>query len=98
MKRSTVQVPWQKGLHLLPASRLVRVAQNFRSSISLRFRGRVADVRSILSVVALCATMGVTLDIEVTGDDEQNAIAAVEQEFTPYDDVDGDRAELFPGV
>ena len=42
--------------------------------------------------------MGVTLDIEAAGDDEQNAIAAVEQEFTPGDDVDGDRAETFTGA
>ena len=92
MKRSTVEVPWREGLHLRPAARLVRVAQKFRSSISLTFRGKVADARSILSVIALCATMGVALDVEVTGDDEQNAIAAVEQEFllSGGEDVDGE--------
>ena len=42
--------------------------------------------------------MGVVLDVEVSGDDEQNAIAAVEQEFTPNDDMDADRAEALPGV
>jgi len=92
VKRTTVFVPWREGLHLRPAGRLVRIAQKFRSTISLSFRGRVADVRSILSIVALCATMGVTLDIEATGEDEQIAIAAVEQEFliSDADVADGD--------
>ena len=81
MKRTTVFVPWREGLHLRPAGRLVRIAQKFRSTISLSFRGKVADIRSILSIVALCATMGVALDIEAAGEDEQIAIAAVEQEF-----------------
>ena len=80
-------VPWSAGLHLRPAARLVDVAQKFRSSVMLTCRGRAADLRSILSVIALCATMGATLDIEVDGEDEQNAIDAVEQVFSS-DDVD----------
>ena len=90
MKRATVEVPWREGLHLRPAARLVRIAQKFRSSISFSFSGKVADARSILSVIALCATRGVALDIEVTGDDEQYAIAAVAQEFQVSVDEDGD--------
>src|SRR5689334_15194956 len=89
MKRSRVRVPWRAGLHMRPAVRLVRIAQRFKSSISVTFSGQVADLRSILSVIALCATMGVALDIEVMGDDEQSAIAAVEEAFQPDGD-DGD--------
>lgn len=82
-------VPWRAGLHMRPAARLVRIAQRFKSSISVTFSGQVADLRSILSVIALCATMGVALDIEAMGDDEQSAIAAVEEAFLPEGD-DGD--------
>lgn len=85
MKRTRVVVSWKEGLHLRPAARLVRVAQRFRSSISLRLGGRIADLRSIVSVIALCATMGSAIDVEVTGDDEQNAIDAVEQLFVSGD-------------
>ena len=88
MKRSKVVVGWREGLHLRPAARLVRVAQRFHSSISLTFGGRIADLRSILSVIALCATMGAALDIEVIGEDEQNAIEAVEQAFSSGDGDD----------
>jgi phosphocarrier protein HPr len=89
-KQSQVVVAWTAGLHLRPAARLVRVAQKFRSSVTLVFKGRVADVRSILSVVALCATMGAALEIEVSGDDEENALAAVEQVFSSSEDTNSE--------
>ena len=38
-------------------------------------------MRSILSVVALCATMGTALVVEVSGDDEQEAAQQIEQVF-----------------
>lgn len=81
MKRSIVTVPWLEGLHLRQAVRLARLGQRFRSTISLRCRDRCADLRSILSILALCATMGATLEIEVNGDDEQEAAQSVEQLF-----------------
>lgn len=75
-----------------PAVRLVRVARQFRSSISLRVGGRIADLRSILSVIALCATMGTALDLEANGDDEQKALDAIEQVFTTDDGDDTPRS------
>lgn len=82
MKRSTVVVPWNDGLHLRPAARLVRVARQFRSTILMSCDEKIADVRSILSVIALCATMGTVISIEATGEDEQTAIEALEQAFS----------------
>jgi phosphotransferase system HPr-like phosphotransfer protein len=32
-------------------------------------------------ILALCATLGASLEIEVVGDDEQNAVEAVERVF-----------------
>lgn len=80
-----VIVPWKKGLHLRAAAKLVRLAQTFRSSISIRYHGQVANLRSIVSVISLCAVMGSCLVIEVAGDDEQEASQAVEQVFAMKD-------------
>jgi phosphotransferase system HPr (HPr) family protein len=85
MKRSTVVVPWREGLHLRPAAKLVRLSKQFRSAIFLKCRGKVADLRSILSIISLCATMGTILDIETIGDDEHDAARAVEQVFSSHD-------------
>jgi phosphocarrier protein HPr len=82
MRITKVVVPWEEGLHLRPAAKLVRTARYFRSRIFLKRGGKIADVRSILSVLSLCATMGMTLDLEATGEDEHAAARAVEQVFS----------------
>lgn len=89
MKRTVVVVPWQEGLHLRRATRLVRLAQRFRSHILLRVGAKVANARSILSVLTLCAAIGSALEIEALGDDESEAVTALEAAFTPdrSDDV-----------
>ncbi len=81
MRRSTVTVGWESGLHLRPAARLVRCAQKFQSTVQVSFRGQAANARNILSVIALCAAFGATLEIEVTGEDEREALGAVEAIF-----------------
>lgn len=83
VKRLHVVVPWPHGLHLRPASRLVQVARGFHSTVILKCGGKVADLRSLLGIVALCATLGTGLEVEVEGDDEQNAVEAVERLFKP---------------
>jgi len=87
MKRSRVVVLWKQGLHLRPAAKLVEVARDFHSSIRLKCGGKIADLRSILSVMALCATMGTGLDVEAVGDDEQDAIQAIERVFSSHPDT-----------
>lgn len=75
-------MPWPEGLHLRQAMRLVRAAQQFRAEIRLRSAERIADVRSLLSVLALCAAMGATLELEASGEDEQEAIRTVQELFS----------------
>lgn len=84
MKHSTVVVPWREGLHLRPAANLVQLSKRFHSTVLLKGRGKVADLRSLLSILSLCATMGTALDIEAVGDDEQDATRAVEQVFSSH--------------
>lgn len=81
MKCSWVVIPWREGLHLRTAVKLVQVAKMFRSTIRLKCGGKIADLRSILSVIALCATMGTIIELEASGDDEQAAAQAIEQVF-----------------
>lgn len=81
MIRSTVVVLWRHGLHLRPAAALVKRAADFHSTVVLRCGEKVADLRSILSVLALCAGMGTGLVVEAAGDDEQAALQAVVQLF-----------------
>jgi phosphotransferase system HPr (HPr) family protein len=86
MKRAQVRVPWKAGLHLRPATTLVRIAQTFRSTILLRCGERLADARSIVSILLLAASMGSVVNVEATGEDEANAANAIEHMFSMDDD------------
>lgn len=77
MKTTRVTVKWHAGLHMRAAAQLVRLARRFRSSICLRVGSRVADARSILSIMILSAGLGSPLDIEASGNDEHEAIQAI---------------------
>ncbi len=87
MKTIRVHIPWPEGLHLRPAARIVEVAHRFHSEVRLRLGERVAEAGSILSLVILCATLNATVDIEASGDDEQEAVRAVAACFEPPTDL-----------
>lgn len=82
MKKTEVTVPWNHGLHLKPATKLVRLVQRYRSRIQLSLGGKIADGRSILGILLLAATCSAPLTITVEGDDETEAIATMESFFS----------------
>lgn len=81
MKATRLTVKWEQGLHLRPAARLVQVARRFHSRIILRIGSRVADARSIMSIMVLAASLGSILEVEASGEDEQEAVQAVQSYF-----------------
>jgi len=91
MKQFEVVVPWKQGLHMRAATGLVRYALGCRSSIHLKVRERIADARSIVGVLLLCATLGTVVQVVVAGEDEEAVGAVVEKLFEPGggDDNDG---------
>jgi phosphocarrier protein HPr len=86
MKATTVTVPWKEGIHLRRAGSLARLATRFRSSIFCRLGEKVADCRSIMNILILCASLGATLEIEASGPDEREAIQAVDAFFESSDE------------
>jgi phosphocarrier protein HPr len=85
MKRKQVTVLWEEGLHARPAAKLVKLALSFQSTIFLNANERVADARSILGVLLLCASLGTVIDLEVSGEDEETALATIAWEFESGD-------------
>ena len=84
MKQVKVVVPWQEGLHLRPAAKLVNTAKSFHSNILLKCGEKVADLRSIVSIISLCATMGMALDVVAWGEDARDATQAIAQVFSAH--------------
>ncbi|HMT08868.1 MAG TPA: HPr family phosphocarrier protein [Pyrinomonadaceae bacterium] len=71
------------GLHARAAAKLVRLASEHSSDIRLynSKADKYADARSILDLLTLGASFGVTLTVSVEGEDEVAAIDAVSHLF-----------------
>ncbi|MFP4416912.1 MAG: HPr family phosphocarrier protein [Chitinivibrionales bacterium] len=69
------------GIHARPASMIVQTATKYRSVISLEKDGISADAKSIMSVMMLAAAHNAKVTIKADGEDEQDALQAVEQLF-----------------
>ena len=72
------------GLHARAAAKLVRCAGQFKSRIILKNPtvNATANGKSILSLLALAASFGVTLDLIIEGMDETEAFEAITKLFT----------------
>lgn len=77
MPQATVEVKHPEGLHARPAAEFVKLANRFRSSVTLRLNGRQANGKSIMSVMGLGANMGAQVELDVQGADEEEAIQAL---------------------
>lgn len=84
MAEQTVEVTSRLGLHARAAANLVRVASRFHSKLTLQRPegGLEADAKSILDILTLAASYGTLLKLVASGDDENEALAAVADLFS----------------
>ena len=66
------------GLHARAAAKLIGVTTRYSSEIKLVKEGREVDAKSIMSVMMLAASKGTTLTIKVAGNDQDQALEAIE--------------------
>jgi phosphotransferase system HPr (HPr) family protein len=86
MKIKRLKVEWDKRFPMRAAVQLVHVARRFRSRIQLRVGAEVADARNVLSILILVSSMTSHLDIETSGEDEQEALQAVTEHLNHKSD------------
>lgn len=77
MITQTITVQNKLGLHTRAAAKLVALASKFESHIRLTYLDRKADCKSIMALILLGAGKGVTLELNVTGTDENAACEAI---------------------
>ena len=94
MVEKTVTIKNRLGLHARPAALFVKTAAQFNSDISVIKDGLEVNGKSIMGVMMLAAEQGSKLTIRANGEDEQEAIAALEKliEDKFYED-DGEEGE-----
>ena len=62
-----------EGIHARPAGLLVKVANQYKSKISISKEGKSVDAKKIFGVMGLCAKQGQEIMITIDGDDELEA-------------------------
>ena len=67
------------GLHARPAGLLVKLASGFTSTITLKCENGEADAKSLIALMQLGIQKGSNVQFTVAGDDEKEAVAALEQ-------------------
>ena len=65
--------------HSNPIAELVQVACRFDSEIILESDNRRINAKSIMGIMAFNPTEGMNLDIVATGEDEKDALDAIER-------------------
>jgi phosphotransferase system HPr (HPr) family protein len=83
MPEATVQIVNPLGLHARAAAKLVRLAGEYQCSITLTRPSchKIADARSILSILELGAKHGSQVVLRADGEDSRFAIEAMTKLF-----------------
>ncbi|HSY50668.1 MAG TPA: HPr family phosphocarrier protein [Thermoanaerobaculia bacterium] len=74
-----IEIKNKLGLHARAAAKLVHTAARFRSDIKIRKGDEEVDGKSILGILLLAAGRGTTITIKANGDDEAEAVEAIEK-------------------
>ena len=77
MQTRQVSIANRLGLHARLSAQVVHLASRFRCNVSLAFRDRTANARSVVAVMLLAAGVGATIAIETNGPDEAEALDAI---------------------
>ena len=64
----------ENGIHLEPATLLVRVGNKYKSKIQMEAKGRVVDVKSALMIISLGLVKGTEVKIIAEGSDSADAV------------------------
>ena len=67
------------GLHARAAAKFVATASRFGSKIEITREDKSVNGKSIMGVMMLAASKGTTIAVSAEGDDEIQAIAAIEE-------------------
>ena len=77
MKSLDIQITHPVGLHARPASLFVKTSQKFSSTISISYKEKSVNAKSILGLLGLGVIQGANISINADGADEVAALAAL---------------------
>jgi len=81
MKKKELLIENKLGLHARAAAQIVKAASAYSSKIMLVKDGLEVDGKSIMGIMMLAAAKGSTVMLQVSGADEEHAVAGMETLF-----------------
>jgi phosphocarrier protein len=75
--KTSVTISNKLGLHARASAKLTKLAGSFPCEVWLARGDRRVNAKSIMGVMMLAAGIGVTIDLETNGDQEQQAMDAL---------------------
>jgi phosphocarrier protein HPr len=78
MQAKAINIINKLGLHARAAARFVQLASSYESEINISHNGKKVSGKSIMGIMMLAASKGMTIEITVAGVDEVDALTALE--------------------
>jgi phosphocarrier protein HPr len=75
----SIEIKNKLGLHARAAAKFVHTAARFKSDLKVRKGDEEVDGKSILGILLLAAGRGSTVVVKANGEDEREALDAVEK-------------------
>lgn len=74
MKNFQYTIKDAEGIHARPAGLLVKEAKKYKSKIVIGKEGKTAEATRLMAVMSLGVKSGQVIDVEITGEDEDEAL------------------------
>ncbi len=84
MLQSEILIKNKLGLHARASAKLSQLASQYPCEVWLARNGRRINAKSIMGVMMLAAAKGVTITVETNGEQEQEAMSAIQQLIDDY--------------
>ena len=69
------------GIHARPAGLLVKEAKKYASKVVIKANGKSAEATRLMAIMGMGVKCGQTVEVEVTGDDEDAAFEGMKAFF-----------------
>lgn len=81
MKTFNYTIKDEVGIHARPAGLLAKLAKEFSSEVIIEKGGKSVNATKLMMLMGLGVKCGDTVNVTVTGDDEEAAAKAIEEFF-----------------
>lgn len=81
MKSFNYVIKDEVGIHARPAGLLVKEAKKYQSKITIVRDGKKAEASKLMALMGLGVKCGDTVEVEVSGEDEETACEAMQTFF-----------------